>query len=187
MPVALSNNNFLNQMARGASQNPALWGGGATMQNRVAGEPLFLQDPNCHCFDPTKTLVLNPKAWSDVGPGQFGATAPWLDEYRWQRQPQESFNVGRIFAIARDGKVNLAVRVELQNVFNRVFYSLPANGGSGFFAARTGVNPTAPILFNNAFANGQPGALSSGFGFVNTVNGIGTQPRSGQIVARFSF
>ncbi|HSP68331.1 MAG TPA: TonB-dependent receptor [Bryobacteraceae bacterium] len=187
MPVALSNNNFLNQMARGASNNPALWGGGATMQNRVASEPLFLQDPNCHCFDPTKTLVLNPKAWSDVGPGQFGATAPWLDEYRWQRQPQESFNFGRIFAIAREGKVNLAVRVELQNVFNRVFYSLPANGGSGFFAARTGVNPTAPVLYNNAFANGQLGALSSGFGFVNTVNGIGTQPRSGQIVARFSF
>lgn len=187
MPVALSNNNFLNQMARGGSQNPALWGGGSTMQNRVAGEPLFLQDPNCHCFDPTKTLVLNPKAWSDVGAGQFGSTAPWLNEYRWQRQPAESFNFGRIFAIARDGKVNLAVRVEFQNIFNRVFYSLPANGGAGFFAARTGVNPTAPILTNNAFANGQPGALSSGFGFVNTVNGIGTQPRSGQFVARFSF
>ena len=42
----------------------------------------------------------------------------------------------------------------------------------------------------NQFANGKPGALSGGFGFVNSVNGgpIGTaQPRSGQIVARFTF
>src|SRR6201999_1245078 len=31
--------------------------------NRVPGQALFLQDPNCHCFDPTKTLVLNPAAW----------------------------------------------------------------------------------------------------------------------------
>jgi hypothetical protein len=191
MPVSLSNNNFLNQMARGGSQNPALWGGGSTTQVRVSSEPLFLQDPNCHCFDATKTLVLNPKAWTDVPAGQFGPTAPWLDEYRWQRQPAESFSFGRIFAIAREGRVNLAVRAEFQNIFNRVSFAPPASGGSGFFAARTGTNPTAPVQFNNAFANGQPGALSSGFGYVNTVNGgpFGgpEQPRSGQIVARFSF
>src|SRR5262249_3438514 len=28
----------------------------ASYQNRVPGVPLFLQDLNCHCFDPTKTL-----------------------------------------------------------------------------------------------------------------------------------
>ena len=31
------------------------------------GVPLYLQDLNCHCFDPTKTLVLNPAAWADSG------------------------------------------------------------------------------------------------------------------------
>jgi hypothetical protein len=47
------------------------------------------------------------------------------------------------------------------------------------------------VLRTNQFANGQPGALSSGFGYVNSVNGGPTtgpeSPRSGQIVARFSF
>jgi len=31
------------------------------------------------------------------------------------------------------------------------------------------------------------GALVSGYGFVNTFNGNGSQPRTGQMVARFSF
>jgi hypothetical protein len=40
----------------------------------------------------------------------------------------------------------------------------------------------------NNFANGQPGALSGGYGFVNTNNGaFASPPRSGQIVARFVF
>src|SRR6516162_5889978 len=64
-----SNNALLSQLDRGASNNPARWGGGATLQNRVAGQSLFLQDPNCHCFDPTTQLVLNPAAWSDAAPG----------------------------------------------------------------------------------------------------------------------
>ena len=28
-------------------------------------------DINCHCFDPTKTQVLNPKAWTNVPDGQW--------------------------------------------------------------------------------------------------------------------
>ena len=36
-----------------------------TYANRVPGQPLFLQNLNCGCFDPTKTLVLNPAAWSN--------------------------------------------------------------------------------------------------------------------------
>ena len=32
--------------------------------NRVEGQPLFVQDPNCHCIDPRKDFVLNPAAWS---------------------------------------------------------------------------------------------------------------------------
>jgi hypothetical protein len=37
------------------------------------------------------------------------------------------------------------------------------------------------------FENNQLGALSSGFGFVQSLNGVGDQPRSGQLVARFQF
>jgi len=186
IPTPASNNNFLNQMARGPSNNPATWGGGATYQNMVNGQPLFLIDPNCHCFDPTKQLVLNPAAWSDPAAGQYGTAAPFYNNFRWQRQPAESMSFGRQFSIAKEGKINLYVRAEFQNIFNRTFYASPSTNGFG----AAGLNPTASVLFNNLFSNGQPGALSSGYGFVNTVNGgpPGTaQPRSGQFVARLTF
>jgi len=37
----------------------------ATFDNRVPGQPLFLKDLNCHCFDPNTNFVLNP------APGQI--------------------------------------------------------------------------------------------------------------------
>ena len=58
--VPASNNALLAQLAR--RDNPASWGGGTTFWNRNPGQPLLLVDPNCHCFDPTRTLVLNPAA-----------------------------------------------------------------------------------------------------------------------------
>jgi hypothetical protein len=175
---AKSNNNFFNQMGRGLSpvaNNPAVWGGADTYQNRVPGQPLFLVDPNSH-FDPTKQLALNPAAWTDVGPGQFGTAAAYYEGYRWQRQPLESMSFGRVFPLAKENRVNLQVRFEFQNIFNRVFYSTPST-----------TNPTAAVLSTNPFPNNQPGALSSGFGFVNSVQGAGTQPRTGQFVVRLQF
>lgn len=75
---------------------------------------------NCHCFDPSKTFVLNPAAWSEPGPLQFGTAAA---------------------------------------------YSV------------------APQL-----TNAVTGQTTSGFGQVNTVGGgTGASPRSGQLVARFTF
>jgi hypothetical protein len=179
IPTPNSNNSFLAQLQRGVSNNPAVWGGGTTYQTEVPGQPLFLQDPNCHCFDPTTTLVLNPAAWQDVPAGQFGAGAPYYNNYRWQRQPAESMSLGRIFPIAKEGRVNLNVRIEFQNVFNRTILASP-----------TPTNPTATTLKTNTFSSGAPGALSSGFGFVNSFNGgglFGDVPRSGQIVARLTF
>jgi hypothetical protein len=184
IPTPNSKNNFLNQLQIGntnggpgsGGNNPALWGGGTTFQTEVPGQPLFLKDPNCHCFDPTTTLVLNPAAWQDVPAGQFGAGAPYYNNYRWQRQPAESLSLGRLFPLAKEGKVNLNVRIEFQNVFNRTTFSSP-----------TPTNPTAVTLRTNNFSSGAPGALSSAFGFVNTFNGAGDVPRSGQIVARLQF
>ncbi len=181
---AKSNNNLLCQLARGGfgcnnANNPALWGGGQTYQNRVPGQPLFLVDPNSK-FDPTKQLVLNPAAWTDVGPGQFGTAAAYYENYRWQRQPLESMSFGRLFPIAKEGKVTLQLRVEFQNIFNRQALALPSN-----------TNPQSITLRTNPFPNGQPGALSLGYGFVNTVGGapFGSpeNPRTGQFVARIQF
>jgi hypothetical protein len=85
-------------------------------------------------------------------------------------------NFGRNFRLSKEGKVNLNVRAEFQNVFNRVTLSSPSVGGP------TNVNPLSPSAKNNP-----GGALSAGYGFVNTFNGAGTTPRSGQIVARLTF
>jgi len=178
-----SNNNLTNQLQIGATNNPAAWGGGYTFWNRVQGQPVFLVDPNQKGFDPTKQLALNPKAWVDAAPGEYGVSAPFYNDMRWQRQPSEALNFGRNFRMGKEGKYNLQIRAEFQNVFNRLFYSKPAVGGG--FGPST--SPASPTQNFNPFPSGAPGALSAGYGYVNWVNGAGAQPRSGQMVARFTF
>jgi Carboxypeptidase regulatory-like domain len=179
-----SANNLLANLQRGPSNNPAIWGGGYTFMNRVAGQPLFLVDPNSK-FDPTKQLVLNPAAWTEPAYGTFGASPAYYNDYRWQRQPAENMSFGRVFPIGKEGRYKLAVRAEFQNIFNRLFYTLPTGSGGTFTTAVTGHGNTL---------SGTSGLLSSGFGYVNWVNGgaynslgTGSAPRSGQIVARFTF
>ena len=70
----------------------------------------------------------------DAGPAQYGVSAPYYINNRWQRQPAESLSVGRIFRIKE--KYQLQIRAEFQNVFNRVFYSAPSTGnGTGTTSA----------------------------------------------------
>jgi Carboxypeptidase regulatory-like domain len=181
--VPASNNNLLRQLGRGPENNPATWGGGTTLFNRVPDKPLFLKDPNCQCIDPTKDLVLNKDAWVDAPPGQFGTTAPYLNDYRWQRQPSESMSFGRNFFVNRERNVKFEVRAEFYNVFNRLFLSSPepvklSGGGGGILV---GANPAATPTVDNQ------GLRTGGFGFVNWVGGAGSQPRSGQVVARVTF
>jgi hypothetical protein len=141
-----------------------------------------LFDPNCKCFDPTTQLVLNPKAWTDAPAGTFGTAAPYYNDYRWQRQPAESLSLGRSFRFAKEGRLSLDLRAELYNVFNRLFLANPlavSTSSSPFLAPIQ--NPATPTQRNTL------NALSNGYGFVNTFNGNGSQPRTGQIVARFQF
>jgi len=140
-----------------------------TFANRVPGQPLFTQDLNCHCFDPTKTLTLNPNAWIDPPAGQFGASAAYYSDYRQPRRPTENLSIGRIFPIRE--KMNFQIRAEFTNILNR--YSLPSPSSTNF-AATTTTFPTT-------------GLLSGGFGFSSTTNGAGSTPRAGTIVARFQF
>jgi hypothetical protein len=138
-----------------------------TFVNRVPGQPLFLKDLNCHCIDPTKDLVLNPAAWSQPGPGQFGSAAAYYSDYRYARRPDEQMSFGRLFRIKE--RVNLQVRVELFNVFNRTYLNNPSNG-----------NAQATASYNSN------GLLSSGFGYINN-GSVFAAPRTGQIVARIQF
>lgn len=176
-----SNNNLLTELGVGTGNNPALWGGGTTFYNRVPNQPLFLVDPNSH-FDPTKTLALNPAAWTDAPAGTYGNSSPYYNDFRWQRQPAESLGFGRIFRI-KEG-MTLQVRAEFQNIFNRLFYSTPADAVGLFGGPST--NPATPTAKGNSLA-GTSGLLSGGYGYVNWLNGAGAQPRSGQLVARFTF
>jgi Carboxypeptidase regulatory-like domain len=173
-----SSNNLLANLARGPANNPALWGGGYTFLNRVPGQPLFLVNPNSK-FDPTQQLALNPAAWVEPPYGTFGTSAPYFNDFRWQRQPAESASFGRVFSIGKEGRYKLQIRAEFQNIFNRLFYSMPADGSpfGGTFAS-----VSTPTLHGNP-----GGTLSQGYGFVNFLNGAGAQPRGGQIVARFQF
>jgi len=81
-----------------------------TRAERIPGVPVFLQDINCHCFDPGQTQVLNPAAWKDPTPGTFSPSAAYYDDFRFRRIPRESFSFGRIFRI-REG-MQFSIRAE---------------------------------------------------------------------------
>ena len=173
-----SNNSLTRQLAR--TDNPATFGGATTFWNRVPGQKLLNFDPNCKCFDPTTQLVLNPAAWTDAPAGTWGTSAAYYNDYRWQRQPAESLSLGRTFVAKERFKFDL--RAEFFNVFNRLFLAnpIPVAASSSPFGVGS-VNPATPTV------RIPTGALSGGYGFVNTFNGNGSQPRTGQIVGRFSF
>jgi hypothetical protein len=142
--------------------------------NRVPGVPLFTVDENCHCFDPNKVFVLNPAAWSQPGPGQWGTGAAYYSDYRYQRRPNENLGLGRVFRIKERYELNL--RIEFNNIFNRAEMPTPTSTN----AAQTQVKNLA-------------GVPTAGFGFIATGNtGIVTNTqtpssRQGTIVARFRF
>jgi hypothetical protein len=142
-----------------------------TYATMVPGAPLFTSNPNCHCFNAQEQLALNPAAWVQTPVGQFSPTTPYLNNYRWMREPAENMSFGRIFAFGREGRYNFEFRAEFQNVFNRHFYSLP-----------TGTSLTTPTTYGN-------GVLTGGYGYIapGTPADYGAQPRSGQLVGRFRF
>jgi len=160
-------NNLQAVLPRNTSNTP-------TYADRVPGVSPFIESPNCHCFDPGQTFILNPAAWTQPAAGQFGTAAPYYNDYRWQRQPSEAMNLGRIFRI-REG-MNLSIRAEFFNIFNRVFLNAPTSTN----AAQTQVHSGNTAV--------------SGFGWINTLvtpiqaaGGAVPTVRNGQLVARFEF
>ena len=141
-----------------------------TNANRVPGEPLFLKDPNCHCYDPNKEFILNPRAWSDPAPGQWGTAAAYYSDYRTQRRYSEQMSIGKQFRLNERGMF-FSVRAEFFNIFNRRYFGDPDSGNA--------------LSTQRVDANGVPIA---GFGRINSAGFPGDyRPRSGQIVARFQF
>jgi hypothetical protein len=143
------------------------------------GAPLYLKDLNCHCINPYTDQVLNPAAWTDPASGTFGtSTGLFYTDYRAQRRPSESFNIGRNFRFGRDDRpVTFSVRAEFANILNRTY--MP--------------NPTTSNPQNAPIKNGA-GQYTSGFGVINEINIVGAVPsaasqlpRTGTIVARIQF
>ncbi len=140
-----------------------------TTANRVPGVPLYLQDLNCHCIDPTKQLTLNPAAWVDPTAGTYGGTSPYLNDFRYARRPKESASLAKTMKVAERYRIDF--RAEFFNLFNRTIMPNPSTG-----------NAKQTTLYNPI-----TGLLSQGFGRIDPNQAqIGT-PRSGQVVLRVSF
>jgi len=138
-------------------------------------------DINCHCFDPTKTVALNPLAWENVPDGVFAADQSSLRFFRGIRTPTENANISRNFRFGKEGRFNLNVRAEFNNMFNRT--QLPGPNivaGLGQPAINFSTQP-------NKFTTGaSAGLYSGGFGTFNVLSGLAGQ-RTGSLVARFTF
>jgi hypothetical protein len=140
----------------------------STFANRVPGEPLYTKDLNARdSIDPFKDLVLNPKAWSDPAPGEWGTSAVYYGDYRTARRPDEQFSFGKLFRIKE--RMNFSIRAEFFNVFNRTYMNDPSSGN-----------------FQEAVRYDSAGNVISGFGRINP-GSVYSPPRSGQLVARFQF
>ena len=140
-----------------------------TFYNRVPGQQLYTQDINCKCFNPSQTLVLNPGAWQDPGAGNWGTAAARYADYSGARRPSENISLGRIFRLTESGRAQLQIRGEFTNMFNRWTWPNPTG------------TPGSPVT-HDSFGN-----ITGGYGFINLTGGAGAIPRSGQLVARFSF
>jgi hypothetical protein len=175
---ATSTNQLESELARTGAYT------GTNFDNRVPGVNPLLVNPNCGCFNPQTTLVLNPAAWTNPGPGQWGTAAPFYNNYRWQRQPAESMSFARNFPIGKEGRVTAQFRMEFQNIFNRLFLSAPQSTPAS--GSATGPITAAPVVSNNVLT-GFSNVYSGGYGYIATINGVGAQPRSGQAVLRVTF
>ncbi len=146
----------------------------STYATRVPGVPLYLVDINCHCYDPSKTQVLNPAAWTDTPTGTFSPSAAYYNDYRYQRRPSELASFGRVFHVKE--RVSLQIRAEFNNVFNR---SLLLGVTAGTY-----VNPSTAL--NTLPKAGPDGRYISGFGTINTTGSVSGE-RQGTLVARITF
>ena len=138
-----------------------------TLMSRVEGQPLYLTDLDSGHIEPNAEFVLNPAAWANPAPGQFGSSLPYYDDFRFQRRPDEQLSIGRSFRIKN--RARFEVRGEFFNAFNRIQLN----------------NPDAANPLQTQTKNAQ-GVPTSGFGRINTGTVFGP-PRSGQIVTRLSW
>jgi hypothetical protein len=139
----------------------------STVMNRVPGQPLYLKDLNDHqAWDPKKDFVLNPAAWADPAPGEWGTAASRYSDFRYRRIMSEQIGLSKQFRI--NERMSLNVRFELFNMFNRMLLPNPDSSN--------------PLSIQRRSSTGE---TLSGYGYINAFNTGGQ--RSGQLTARFRF
>jgi hypothetical protein len=153
---------------------------------RVPGQPLYTPGVNINnlsSYSPYYTQVLNPNAWEPCPANAVCAAQSVLyKDFRGPRIPTEDGSIGRHFRMGPEGKFDLFVRAEFVNIFNRTLMPPPS----------TSVSPQLPVSTNGS------GILVGGFGVIDAYSSPGSyytpptgtfylQPRTGTIVARFSF
>jgi hypothetical protein len=138
-----------------------------TWATRVPGQPLYLVDINCHCYDPSRTQIFNPAAWTDTPDGQFSPTARFSNDFRYRRIPQELLSIARNFRIKE--RATIMIRAEFNNAFNRTQNPNPSNS----------LSRTTPLADTQ-------GRYTAGFGTINTTGNVGNQ-RQGTLVVRVTF
>jgi hypothetical protein len=142
---------------------------------------------NIHSYNPGTQQVLNPAAWAPC-PTNSTCTAAYstatgtsatvyYPDFRGPRAPVENANFGRNFRIKE--RMNLFIRAEFVNIFNRTIMPAPTTTNPQNLPAKTA------------------GIYSSGFGIINTFATAGSQPasatppyltgRTGTLIARFTF
>jgi Carboxypeptidase regulatory-like domain len=173
-----------------SSNNQMGWYGQNTLENRVPGVPLYITNPNCsNCINPTGQFILNPAAWVNPAPGQWSTSAAYYGDFRQERRPAESLSLGRTFRIRE--KMTLEVRAEFFNVFNRVYLNAATATSPQGNRGCTITVPTPGMASSVTVPTGSftcPAGYSSpsGFGAISYTS-LQTQPRNGQLVARFTF
>ncbi len=172
-----------------SSNNMSGWYGQNTLENRVPGQPLYITNPNCNCVNPTGQFILNPAAWANPAAGQWGTSSPYYADFRGPRRPAESMSLGRTFRIKE--RKTLEVRAEFFNIFNRLYLNTASASSPQGNRGCTITTPTAGLASSVTVPAGSfscPSGYSSpsGFGSVS-YTGLNTQPRNGQLVARFTF
>ena len=138
-------------------------------------------DINCHCFDPEKTVVLNPNAWQTIPDATWTSDTATYGFFRGARTPRESANLSRNFKYKE--RYTLQIRMEFSNVFNRAFLPSPL------------ITTFSPVNAASTLQQSADGRYIGGFGtFGNLRNsgalagaGLGSGQRAGQLIARFSF
>jgi predicted acylesterase/phospholipase RssA len=132
-------------------------------------------DINCKCFDPEKTVVLNPAAWQAVPDAIWSPQTNQLADFRQSRRPSEAMNFARTFRFKE--RYSLQVRAEFQNVFNRTFLPTPQIANLNFTAVP------------QRLADGRYNAGFGTFGNLraNNVFGANGGGRNGLFIARFNF